>query len=49
MERDMPHCWRARFEGEVHLMKARWRDALLHCPAYSVNLSLEHEDFSLRW
>jgi GT2 family glycosyltransferase len=40
---------RARFEGEVNLMKARWRDALLHDPAYSVNLSLEHEDFSLRW
>ena len=39
---------KSRFEGEVRLMQARWRDALLHDPAYSVNLSLEHEDFSLR-
>lgn len=40
---------KVRFEREVNLMKARWRDALQRDPAYSVNLTLKHEDFTLRW
>ena len=38
-----------RFDKEVQYMKQRWRDLLLHDPAYSPNLSLDHEDFSLAW
>lgn len=39
----------ARFAGEIRRMQARWGDAILRDPAYSPNLSLDHEDFSLAW
>ncbi len=39
----------ARFAAEVAYMKKRWGDQLLNDPAYSPNLTLEHEDFSLAW
>ncbi len=39
----------ARFAKEVQWMKERWGDLLLNDPAYSPNLTLEHEDFSLAW
>lgn len=39
----------ARFNKEVHYMKQRWGDQLLNDPAYSPNLTLDHEDFSLAW
>ena len=38
-----------RFAKEVHYMKERWKDSLLQDPAYSPNLTLEHEDFSFAW
>lgn len=40
---------RARFEREVAYMKQRWGDLLLNDPAYSPNLTLACEDFSLAW
>jgi glycosyltransferase involved in cell wall biosynthesis len=39
----------ARFAKEVQYMKQRWGDLLLHDPAYSPNLTLDQEDFSLAW
>lgn len=39
----------ARFAKEVIFMKQRWGGQLLHDPAYSPNLTLDHEDFSLAW
>ena len=39
----------ARFTKEVQYMKQRWGDLLLNDPAYSPNLTLDHEDFSLAW
>ena len=39
----------ARFANEVQYMKQRWKDSLLEDPAYSPNLTLDHEDFSLAW
>jgi glycosyltransferase involved in cell wall biosynthesis len=39
----------AEFAREVAYMKHRWGDQLLHDPAYSPNLTLDHEDFSLAW
>jgi GT2 family glycosyltransferase len=39
----------ARFEREARYMKKRWGDLLLQDPAYSPNLTLDHEDFSLSW
>ncbi len=38
---------KARFAQEIHYMKQRWGDLLLHDPAYSPNLTLDREDFSL--
>jgi O-antigen biosynthesis protein len=38
---------RARFGREADAMKARWGDMLRTDPAYSPNLTLEREDFSL--
>ena len=38
-----------RFTREVQYMKQRWGDLLLNDPAYSPNLTLNHEDFSLAW
>jgi len=37
----------ARFRAEVEWMRKRWGGRLLHDPAYSPNLTLEREDFSL--
>lgn len=39
----------ARFTKEVQYMKRYWGDLLLNDPAYSPNLTLDHEDFSLAW
>lgn len=39
----------AAFAKEVAYMEQRWGDQLLHDPAYSPNLTLDHEDFSLAW
>ena len=39
----------ARFRDEVLYMKKRWGDALMNDPAYSPNLTLDHEDFSYAW
>lgn len=39
----------ARFNKQVQYMKQRWGDLLLHDPAYSPNLTLDHADFSLAW
>lgn len=39
----------ARFAKEVAYMKKRWGNQLLIDPAYSPNLTLDHEDFSLAW
>ncbi|MBN2885765.1 MAG: glycosyltransferase [Chromatiaceae bacterium] len=38
-----------RFAGEVRIMRDKWGDVLDEDPAYSPNLSLEREDFSLAW
>jgi GT2 family glycosyltransferase len=40
---------KARFAGEVEFMKKRWGDKLLYDPAYSPNLTLVEQDFSLAW
>lgn len=39
----------ARFNAEVRYMQERWGVKLQNDPAYSPNLTLEHEDFSLAW
>jgi glycosyltransferase involved in cell wall biosynthesis len=39
----------ARFAKEVQYMKQSWGDTLLNDPAYSPNLTLDHEAFSLAW
>ncbi|OQX08886.1 MAG: hypothetical protein BWK73_24225 [Thiothrix lacustris] len=39
----------AEFAREVAYMQQRWGEQLLHDPAYSPNLTLDHEDFSLAW
>ncbi|MEW5839006.1 MAG: glycosyltransferase family 2 protein [Pseudomonadota bacterium] len=38
----------ARFQSEVLWMQERWKDQLPRDPYYSPNLTLEHEDFSIR-
>jgi lipopolysaccharide biosynthesis glycosyltransferase/glycosyltransferase involved in cell wall biosynthesis len=38
-----------RFVEEVSHMKRQWGDVLMRDPAYSPNLTLEYEDFSLAW
>jgi glycosyltransferase involved in cell wall biosynthesis/uncharacterized coiled-coil protein SlyX len=38
-----------RFRDEALYMKKRWGDLLMNDPAYSPNLTLDHEDFSLAW
>ncbi len=38
-----------RFAKEASYMQQRWGDRLLNDPAYSPNLTLEYEDFSLAW
>ena len=39
----------ARFASEIQFMKQHWGDFLLNDPAYSPNLTLDYEDFSLAW
>lgn len=39
----------ARFANEIAYLKARWGDSLLQDPAYSLNLTLDIEDFSYAW
>jgi GT2 family glycosyltransferase len=39
----------ARFTSEVRYMNERWGRILLDDPAYSPNLTLQFEDFSLAW
>jgi GT2 family glycosyltransferase len=39
----------ARFDKEIQYMLQRWENLLLHDPAYSPNLTLNYEDFSLAW
>lgn len=39
----------ARFNREVLYMQTRWGQDLLADPAYSPNLTLDHEDFGLAW
>lgn len=38
-----------RFGREIEFMKQRWGERLLNDPAYSPNLTLDREDFSLAW
>jgi glycosyltransferase involved in cell wall biosynthesis len=40
---------RLRFSNESTYMKQLWGHLLANDPAYSVNLTLEHQDFSLAW
>lgn len=39
----------ARFLSEIRYMQKRWGDCLTNDPAYSPNLTLDHEDFGLAW
>ena len=39
----------ARFSAEINYVKARWGSSLDYDPAYSVNLTIVHEDFSYAW
>lgn len=39
----------ARFISEVDYMQRHWGDILMCDPAYNVNLTLDHSDFSLAW
>ena len=39
----------SRFKKEIACMLQRWGPMLRNDPAYSPNLSLDHEDFSLAW
>lgn len=38
-----------RFKKEIEYMQNRWKDSLYCDPAYSPNLTLDREDFSLAW
>src|SRR5690606_34068335 len=38
-----------RFGLEIAYMKKRWGTQLINDPAYSPNLTLDYEDFSLAW
>lgn len=40
---------RVHFLRDVQHMKQRWGDTLLNDPAYSPNLTLDYDDFSLAW
>jgi O-antigen biosynthesis protein len=40
---------RAQFLTEIAYMQQRWGDVLSRDPAYSPNLTLDYEDFSLAW
>jgi len=36
-------------DTEIHFLKQRWNNFLLHDPSYNPNLTLAHADFSLAW
>jgi glycosyltransferase involved in cell wall biosynthesis len=38
-----------RYTHEMRYLQKRWGDLLLNDPAYSPNLTLDHEDFSYAW
>jgi GT2 family glycosyltransferase len=40
---------KARFMGEIERLRERWGNSLQNDPFYSVNLTLDIEDFSLAW
>jgi O-antigen biosynthesis protein len=40
---------KARFAGELAYMQKNWREVLANDPAYSPNLTLNAQDFSLAW
>lgn len=40
---------KARFNQEAEYMTRTWGESLRNDPAYSPNLTLDHEDFSLAW
>ena len=40
---------KVRYMQEVNYLQTRWGDTLQIDPAYSPNLSIHHEDFSLAW
>jgi len=40
---------KARFETELQYMRNRWLDVITDDPAYSLNLTLQSEDFSYAW
>ncbi|MFT3802276.1 MAG: glycosyltransferase family 2 protein [Burkholderiaceae bacterium] len=40
---------RQRFQREVDYMRYRWQEVIRRDPAYSPNLTLDDEDFSLAW
>jgi glycosyltransferase involved in cell wall biosynthesis len=40
---------RRRFKKEAEYMKSKWKELLAFDPAYSPNLTLNHEDFSYAW
>ena len=37
-----------RFAKEINFMQSKWKDLLYKDPAYNINLSLEHENFTIR-
>ena len=38
-----------RAAREISYMQRRWKKIIAHDPAYSPNLTIHHEDFSLAW
>jgi len=46
---DIAPAKQARYQSEVRYMQSRWSKELKHDPAYSPNLTLDHEDFSYAW
>jgi GT2 family glycosyltransferase len=46
---DDNHEKKERFAKEALYIKQRWGNQLLNDPAYSPNLTLDHQDFSLAW
>lgn len=39
----------ARYAQEIALMQSRWGKNLMKDPAYNINLTCQHDDFSLAW
>jgi GT2 family glycosyltransferase len=46
---DVTPAQRARFAGEVAMLRTRWAGWIADDPAYNPNLTLRREDFSLAW